>query len=48
MICAIKYGIPVKRAVKLFGVSRSTLRDQVTGNVKHENKAWTCTIFDEH
>ena len=28
-------GMPVKRAARLFGVPRSTLRDRVAGNVKH-------------
>ena len=28
-------GMPVKRAARLFGVPRSTLRDRVAGNVQH-------------
>ena len=31
----VERGMPVKRAARLFGVPRSTLRDRVAGNVKH-------------
>lgn len=38
MTCAherVEHGMPVKRAARLFGVHRPTLRDQVAEYVKH-------------
>ena len=42
---AVKEGIAVNRAVELYCVPRSTLRDRVKGNVEHGiYKAWAFTI----
>ena len=35
---AVKDGKPVKRAATVYGMPHSTLRDQVSGNVKHGTK----------
>ena len=34
----VERGMPVKCAARLFGIPRSTLRDRVSGNVKHHTK----------